>query len=71
MIIEKKALAYYPNKCSVCNYNEDVSILEVHHIDENRKNNKLENLIILCPNCHKKLTIHKYKLIDRNCIIKK
>lgn len=27
---------------------------ECHHIDGNRHNNELENLIILCPSCHKK-----------------
>ena len=26
--------------------------LEVHHIDGNRKNNELNNLQLLCPNCH-------------------
>lgn len=26
--------------------------LELHHIDCNPKNNKRENLTILCPNCH-------------------
>ena len=26
--------------------------LEIHHIDGNHKNNHLENLQILCPNCH-------------------
>lgn len=26
--------------------------LEIHHIDGNRKNNSLDNLQILCPNCH-------------------
>jgi len=32
---------------------------ECHHIDGNRKNNEIENLIILCPSCHKK---EDYKL---------
>lgn len=26
--------------------------IELHHIDGNRKNNKIENLSLLCPNCH-------------------
>lgn len=30
--------------------NED--FLVVHHIDENRENNSLENLRVLCANCH-------------------
>jgi predicted HNH restriction endonuclease len=26
--------------------------LELHHKDGNRYNDQLENLILLCPNCH-------------------
>ena len=58
----KKALKTYEHKCAICGYKEDTRILEVHHIDEDRENNKLSNLIILCPNCHKKLTLHLYEL---------
>lgn len=38
--------------CERCGYNIHPEILEVHHRDGNRKNNALENLEILCPNCH-------------------
>ncbi len=32
---------------------QDVKIpLELHHIDGNNSNNNLENIQILCPNCH-------------------
>lgn len=34
-------------------------VLVVHHIDKNRKNNILSNLIWLCRNCH--FLVHKYK----------
>jgi len=30
-------------------------ILQVHHIDENPANNRLENLIPLCASCHLKI----------------
>lgn len=59
----------YPHQCAICGWKEDEDILQVHHIDENRQNNKLENLIILCPNCHAKLTSHKYILVNRNQIV--
>lgn len=65
-----KAFRYYPHKCAVCGWNEDEDILEVHHINENRECNDLDNLIILCPNCHRKLTSHKYKLVNREEIRK-
>jgi 5-methylcytosine-specific restriction endonuclease McrA len=43
------------NKCELCGFDK-LEILQVHHIDLNRKNNKLENLQLLCPNCH--YTVH-------------
>ena len=33
-------------------------VLLVHHIDKNRKNNVLSNLVWLCRNCH--FLVHKY-----------
>lgn len=52
------AFEQYEHKCKICGWNKDKRILEVHHIDENRKNNKINNLIILCPICHRYLTLH-------------
>jgi hypothetical protein len=34
-----------------------MGILEVHHIDRDRTNNDIENLIILCCNHHRILTL--------------
>lgn len=67
----EQAFYYYPHKCAICGRNEDEDILEVHHIDNDRENNDLKNLIILCPICHRKLTSNKYELIERKQIIKK
>ena len=63
------AFRNYPHKCAICGWDEDESILEVHHIDECRNHNQLDNLIILCPICHRKLTNHTYKLIGREQIV--
>jgi Zn finger protein HypA/HybF involved in hydrogenase expression len=45
------------NKCEKCNWgeiNEHTNLipLQIHHIDGDCTNNKLENLQLLCPNCH-------------------
>lgn len=39
-------------KCARCGYDKYPEILEVHHKDCNRENNNLENLELICPNCH-------------------
>lgn len=45
------------SKCSICGWGEVNPFtkripLEVEHIDGNHKNNRPENLTLLCPNCH-------------------
>lgn len=58
------AFENFEHKCKICGWDKDERILEVHHIDENRKNNELNNLIILCPICHRYLTLHLKTLED-------
>lgn len=38
-------------KCEKCGFDNPLA-LEVHHKDNNRKNNNIENLELLCCNCH-------------------
>lgn len=38
--------------CGLTKWNEQNIPLEVHHIDGDHLNNTLENLQIICPNCH-------------------
>ena len=42
------------NKCELCGISGEEVILELHHIDGDHYNNTLDNLQILCPNCHSK-----------------
>ena len=37
---------------------------EVHHIDEDRKNDNVNNLIILCANCHNRIHRGNYKITE-------
>lgn len=43
------------SKCPFCP-NEDVDHFQFHHIDENPENNNFENLLMVCANCHSKIT---------------
>ncbi len=38
-------------RCERCRYNKR-EILQAHHKDRNTNNNELENLELICPNCH-------------------
>lgn len=39
-------------KCELCGFDAHPEILGVHHKDHNHKNNCMNNLQVLCPNCH-------------------
>jgi predicted nucleic acid-binding Zn ribbon protein len=38
-------------KCERCGYSK-YDILQIHHKDRDRSNNELDNLELICPNCH-------------------
>lgn len=43
------------NKCEICGLTEWLGkplIIQLHHINGNNTDNRLENLQMLCPNCH-------------------
>ena len=56
---------YHAKKCVVCG--ED-KVVEVHHLDENKKNNKPENLVPLCPT-HHKYWHSRYKYLIEDLIL--
>src|SRR3990172_8298500 len=47
-----------PKICRLCK-TTDYRVLAVHHIDKDRENNMLENLVWLCNNCH--FLVHHYE----------
>ena len=49
--------------CGLTEWNNLPIPLELHHIDGNRNNHKLENLKILCPNCHAQTETYRAKNI--------
>lgn len=55
-VIKKRLLkGYKENRCEICGiteWNGKPITLQVHHINGNRNDDRLENLQLLCPNCH-------------------
>lgn len=49
--IKMQLLSARGEKCERCSYNKP-QVLQVHHKNRNRKENKLTNLELICPNCH-------------------
>lgn len=47
----ERGLSHYRRICNRCSSEEN---LLVHHIDEDRTNNNLSNLEVLCKSCHQK-----------------
>ena len=58
------AEGYFEKKCCRCGLTEWLNKpipLELHHKDGNKQNNHLDNLEILCPNCHYFTDTYKIK----------
>lgn len=57
------------NKCECCGISEwqgKPINCELHHKDGNRFNHSLENLTILCPNCHSQTENFRFKQGKKN-----
>ena len=65
--IDYRALAFehYPPFCAYCGFGI-AGVLEVAHIDGQRQNCGVDNLVILCPTCHRMLDVD---LIDTPTMI--
>ena len=61
----KLAFEAYAPICAHCGFGVP-AVLEVAHIDCDRSNNDVRNLVILCPNCHK---MHDLDIISTETII--
>lgn len=49
--LKKRLVESRGSRCQRCGYDK-AEILQIHHQDRDRENNRLKNLELLCPNCH-------------------
>lgn len=48
-------------KCGLTEWNNQPIPVELHHIDGNTNNNTLDNIQLLCPNCHAQTANYRSK----------
>lgn len=65
--IRRQAIKKYGNKCELCGY---VLVIEAHHILPKHKGgpHEINNLMVLCPNCHALITKGYLNLKNRRNI---
>lgn len=66
-LINNELVKYKCSKCGIIDewQNEQI-VLEMDHINGNYKDNRLENLRFLCPNCHSQTPTHRGKNRKKN-----
>lgn len=64
-LINEKLLQSKCYKCHNTEWNNQPIPLELEHIDGNNQNNNLENLTLLCPNCHAQTSTYRGKNIKK------
>lgn len=60
-LIEEEIKEHKCEKCNLTQWNDKDIPLELHHKDGNKNNNSLENLQLLCPNCHAQTDFYRGK----------
>jgi 5-methylcytosine-specific restriction endonuclease McrA len=69
-LIKEGLKKYQCESCGITEYNEKPISLELNHIDGNSGNHCLENLELLCPNCHSQTETYRSKKLTFNKKVK-
>jgi len=64
-LLDDKIKLHQCESCGITEWNGQPVPLELNHIDGNCHNHKLENLEIICPNCHAQTTTYRGKNIKQ------
>lgn len=51
-VIKNKLLKYECSECGISMWRNKPLILQLDHINGDNRDNRIENLRLLCPNCH-------------------
>lgn len=65
IILKQELKTYVCEECGICKYNGKKLTLQLHHVNGNNKDHRLENLQLLCPNCHSQTDNYAGKKFDR------
>jgi 5-methylcytosine-specific restriction endonuclease McrA len=72
-VIKNKLIEYKCQKCGLINiWNSDKLVLQLDHINGDKRDSRIENLRFLCPNCHSQTKNYcgRKNLIGKNSINK-
>lgn len=68
-VLKAGLLEYKCQECGISEWNRKPIILQLHHINGDNRDNRLENLMLLCPNCHSQTANYSGKKRSGNSVV--